>query len=231
MDRKTDQVFQNQSEGLRGLVRALGDPEQTISFRQQRLDAAEDRQMRVMTSYLSALFGHIASLADRLPTPAAQIADVQNRAGQIMLRLDRAHDQMATRLAESLQRQGDKLPDPQAVLSKKQHQIDMIDNRMAGRQEQMFERITTRLDQLSRLLDASSYQKVLARGFALVSDAGDGRILKTAEEAKTASHLMLAFADGKIAAKTDNGKAKDKNKNKNTGDDKSTDASQQGKLL
>jgi hypothetical protein len=42
---------------------------------------------------------------------------------------------------------------------------------------------------------------------------------------------MLAFADGKIAAKTDNGKAKDKNKNKNTGDDKSTDASQQGKLL
>ncbi|MBT6257440.1 MAG: exodeoxyribonuclease VII large subunit [Alphaproteobacteria bacterium] len=235
MDRKTDQIFQNQGEGLRGLVRALGDPEQTISFRQQRLDAAEDRQMRVMTSYLSALFGHIASLADRLPTPAAQIADVQNRAGQIMLRLDRAHDQMAARLAESLRRQGDKLPDPQAVLSRKQHQIDMIDNRMAGRQEQMFERITTRLDQLSRLLDASSYQKVLARGFALVSDAGDGRILKTAEEAKTASDLTLAFADGSIAAKTDNGKAMDKarakDNNKKTGNDKNTDPSQQGKLL
>jgi exodeoxyribonuclease VII large subunit len=154
-----------------------------------------------------------------------------------MLRLDRAHDQMATRLAESLRRQGDKLPDPQAVLSRKQHQIDMIDNRMAGRQEQMFERITTRLDQLSRLLDASSYQKVLARGFALVSDAGDGRILKTAEETKTASDLTLAFADGNIAAKTDNGKAKAKAKdmakdnNKKTADDKNTDPSQQGKLL
>jgi hypothetical protein len=74
-----------------------------------------------------------------------------------------------------------------------------------------------------------------------VSDAGDGRILKTAEEAKTASNLMLAFADGKIAAKTDNGKAKAKAKakakdmakdnNKKTADDKNTDPSQQGKLL
>jgi hypothetical protein len=44
---------------------------------------------------------------------------------------------------------------------------------------------------------------------------------------------MLAFADGKIAAKTDNGKAKDKAKdnNKKTADDKNTNLSQQGKLL
>jgi len=72
---------------------------------------------------------------------------------------------------------------------------------------------------------------VLARGFALVSDAGDGRILKTAEEAKTASDLTLAFADGSIAAKTDNGKAMAKDNNKKTGNDKNTDPSQQGKLL
>jgi hypothetical protein len=46
---------------------------------------------------------------------------------------------------------------------------------------------------------------------------------------------MLAFADGKIAAKTDNGKAKAKDmakdNNKKTADDKNTDPSQQGKLL
>ncbi len=118
------------------------------------------------------------------------------------------HDHMTTRLAESMRRIGDRLTDPQAVLSQKQHQIDMIDNRMKGRQEQIFERVTSCLDQLGRLLDASSYQKVLGRGFALVSDAGDGHILKTAEEARMVRDVNLTFADGKITAQlgSDGGK-------------------------
>ena len=199
MDRKTDQVFQNHSDGLRGLARAMGDPDQTISFRQQRLDSADDRQMRVVTSYLSRLLGYIGSLADRLPTPAAQIADVQNRAGQIMLRLDRAHDQMISRRADWLRQAAELLPDPQAILSQKQHQMSMLDSRISQHPEQIFERVATRLDQLGRLLDASSYQKVLARGFALVSDAGDGRILKTAQETASVSDLILTFTDDNVS--------------------------------
>ncbi|MGB2097119.1 MAG: exodeoxyribonuclease VII large subunit [Candidatus Puniceispirillales bacterium] len=235
MDRKTDQIFQNQDDGLRGLGRALGDPEQMISFRQQRLDSAEDRQMRVITAYLSTLFTHIVALAERLPTPAAQIADVQHRAGQIMLRLDRAHDHMTTRLADSMRRIGDRLTDPQTVLSQKQHQIDMIDNRMKGRHEHIFERARSRLDQLGRLLDASSYQKVLGRGFALVSDAGDGRILKTAEEARLVKEVNLTFADGKITAQLgSDGDKQNPVKHKPSAShakDQNKDNNKQGKLL
>lgn len=233
MDRKIDQVFQKQSDGLRGLLRAMSDPEQTISFRQQRLDGAEDRQMRVITSFISMLSGHISSLADRLPTPAAQIADIQSRTGQIMLRLDRAHDQMTDRLIDGLRRIGDQLPDPQAVLSYKQHQTAMIDNRLTSRQEQIFERINAKLDQLGRLLDASSYQKVLARGFALVSDAVDGQILKTAKETKSSNKVMLSFADGKILASVNDKNPQDVETKKASIASKgsSTNNEKQGKLL
>ena len=62
------------------------------------------------------------------------------------------------------------------------------------------ERLTARLDQVGRLLEASSYQKVLARGFALISDANDGRILKSAEDAANSSAVNLRFADGKLTA-------------------------------
>jgi exodeoxyribonuclease VII large subunit len=142
---------------------------------------------------------------------------------------------MIARLSESMRRIGDRLTDPQAVMSQKQHQIDMIDNRMKGRQEQIFERVTSRLDQLGRLLEASSYQKVLGRGFALVSDAGNGHILKTAEEARMVRDVNLTFADGKITAQLDSDGGKQnpiqRKPSKPHAKDQNKDNNKQGKLL
>lgn len=57
-----------------------------------------------------------------------------------------------------------------------------------------------RLAQSVKLLAALSYRGVLARGFALVTDA-DGHILRAAAEAASGQPVTLTFADGSRAAR------------------------------
>ena len=58
------------------------------------------------------------------------------------------------------------------------------------------------LDQAGRLLDAHSFQRVLERGFALVTTA-DGTPVKRAGDAAEGADVQLRFADGERAARLD----------------------------
>ena len=60
----------------------------------------------------------------------------------------------------------------------------------------------TRLGSASARLDSVSYQKVLQRGFALVSDA-DGHPLTRALDIRPGARLALQFADGTVSASAD----------------------------
>jgi exodeoxyribonuclease VII large subunit len=212
LDRKTDQMNSQASERLNALERALGDPRETIAYRQQRLDASDADHMRVIDGHLNTLAIRVQGFADRLPTPAGQISDARDRAGQIMLRLDQAQNEL---LSKRLQRLGmitEGMTAPTGMMDQKQHHLALLEGRVMRRGEQIIERLTAKVDQVSRLLEASSYQKVLARGFALISDAGDGRILKSAKDAATSTEVNLRFADGKLAAQitgTDKGPVPD----------------------
>ncbi|MEL6687750.1 MAG: exodeoxyribonuclease VII large subunit, partial [Pseudomonadota bacterium] len=64
-----------------------------------------------------------------------------------------------------------------------------------------------RLDKAGSLLDAFSYQGVLARGYALVTDA-DGAVVRSSKAPKTGDGVTLTFADGKRAAVIDGGTTK-----------------------
>ncbi len=200
LDRKTDQITSQQSERLNALERTLGDPREAIAYRQQRLDASDADHMRVIDGHLNSLGIKIQRLADRLPTPAGQIADARDRAGQIMLRLDQAQDRLLSQQVQRLGTVTEGMTAPTGMMEQKHHHLALLEGRVLRRGEQIMERLTARLDQVGRLLEASSYQKVLARGFALISDANDGRILKSAEDAANSSAVNLRFADGKLTA-------------------------------
>ena len=58
------------------------------------------------------------------------------------------------------------------------------------------------LDQAGRLLDANSFQRVLERGFALVT-TNDGTAVKRAAEAPPGAIVQVRFADGDRAARLD----------------------------
>ena len=200
LDRKTDQINSQQTERLNALERALGDPKDAIAFRQQRLDASDADHMRVIDGHLNGLATRIQGLADRLPTPAGQIADARDRAGQIMLRLDQAADRLLSHQVQRLGMVTEGMTAPTGMLEQKQHHLTLFEGRVVRRGEQILERLTAKLDQVGRLLEASSYQKVLARGFALISDANDGQILKSAKDAASSNMVNLRFADGRVEA-------------------------------
>jgi len=59
-----------------------------------------------------------------------------------------------------------------------------------------------RLDNISKLLDANSFERVLDRGFALVTDAA-GAPIKRAAAASDQANVMIRFADGTRGAVLD----------------------------
>lgn len=66
-----------------------------------------------------------------------------------------------------------------------------------------------RLDRAASLLDAYSYQGVLKRGYALVTDA-DGGVIRSAKTPAPGQAVTLRFADGKRAAVIDGATARKK---------------------
>lgn len=70
-----------------------------------------------------------------------------------------------------------------------------------------------RLDKAGSLLEAFSYQGVLARGYALVTDA-DGAVVRSAKTPKAGDAVSLSFLDGKRAAVIDGGTTKKKSTRK-----------------
>ncbi|WP_407660685.1 exodeoxyribonuclease VII large subunit [Kaistia defluvii] len=68
-----------------------------------------------------------------------------------------------------------------------------------------------RLDRAWRLAETLSYRSVLARGFALVTDA-EGRTVRTASKVTSGDALTIEFQDGKIAAIAAGGAAEPRSK-------------------
>jgi exodeoxyribonuclease VII large subunit len=63
-----------------------------------------------------------------------------------------------------------------------------------------------RLDGLAARLDSVSYERVLARGYVLVSDAAAGHPLTTAKAVLPGADLRLRFSDGEVRATAAGGK-------------------------
>ncbi len=84
---------------------------------------------------------------------------------------------------------------------------------LARRQDQAvsrrLDRLRGQLTQADRLLATLSHKAVLARGFALVTDA-DGAVIKLAAEVAPGAALSLEFADGTADAIATSGTARPK---------------------
>jgi exodeoxyribonuclease VII large subunit len=79
---------------------------------------------------------------------------------------------------------------------------ERLDSLMIRRQE----RAEETLSQASRLLAANSYERVLERGFALVTD-DKGQAIKRSDEAAVGAMVEIKFADKKRSAQLDPGTA------------------------
>ncbi len=145
--------------------------------------------------------------AARLPIPARLLESSQSR-------LQRTTERLGAAAMRQTERQRNQLARVTLSAQPIRRDIDAKSDRLAritaslGRAgRSALEADRARLDRASSLLDALSYQGVLARGYAMVTDA-DGAVVRSAEQAMPGQPVTLTFADGKRAAVIDGATAK-----------------------
>jgi exodeoxyribonuclease VII large subunit len=179
LGRALQRLSQESRLRLEALSRGLPRPGQIIAEKLQTLDGWLDRLVNARIGYFERRW---QALALALPTPRQQIAARRNDLAQTSERLRVA-------IARALKDKSQRLA------------LARLDR---GRLIETMARLGERLTGLGQLLDSLSYQKILARGFALVRDSRGRPVLAAAAVAPGAG-LSIQFADGVVSATADAG--------------------------
>jgi exodeoxyribonuclease VII large subunit len=175
--RAAQRLIAEQRMRLDGLGRGLIHPARLLEDMAQRLDGWTERLAQSVRGFFSARKEQVTRESVRLVTPQQLI--------------HRKHLQL-TEAASALRQ------NMQQKVTAKQHQFagasallrrEALDN--------LLQRGRLRLESLAGLLDSYSYERVLARGFALVQDAA-GHAVQSAAAVTAGAALRLQFADGQV---------------------------------
>jgi exodeoxyribonuclease VII large subunit len=162
----------------------------------------------------------LAAASARLPDLPAILGQARLRLDDRALRLELALPNLLAARQAALARAERHIPDPHALIAARRGAVDVAGLRLLGAlrasvarhrdaASRVLPRLTTagieqrlraqrgRLDVLGAQLEGASYQRVLARGFALVRDA-NGHPVTQAAAVGPAARLTLRFADGDV---------------------------------
>jgi exodeoxyribonuclease VII large subunit len=95
-----------------------------------------------------------------------------------------------------------KLTPPKVLINNLDSKIHLLDTRFNNYLENVITSKGTKLNSLSQLLEASSFNRVLDRGFVLVMD-NDGKAIKLSSEVAKNSNVKIRFVDETRSAKID----------------------------
>ena len=110
----------------------------------------------------------------------------------------RAVDAMARRLTRAqstLSAVADRMTGPGEELTRAGSKLDLASSRLESKFDQIIIHHQNRFDQASRLLEAGSFQRILEKGFALVTGP-DGQVMKTADQYQDGAVVRLQLAQG-----------------------------------
>ncbi len=159
-----------------------------------RLTAAALRRVEAGQRELRAASRSMPRADDLFAMPRRMFDELANRIGLALLANARAHRTQFARAAGRLSLAGlDRLT------ARARERLSTLAGRSTTAAHRRVERARTRLSAGDRLLEAVSYRSVLARGFALVSDA-EGIPVRSATMAPTGTVLDVEFQDGHVSA-------------------------------
>ncbi len=167
---------------LEALDRGLPRPGQVIAERAQIVDGWLDRLVNARIGYFLRRWRDVEIT---IPKPQQLITARRAELGQIRERLKSA---IAVALKDKSQRLA----------------LARLDGE---RLRQMLARLAERLERIGQLLDSLSYQKILARGFALVRDKAGNPVLAAAAVQPGAA-LTIQFSDGAVPVTAESGGAR-----------------------
>ena len=166
-----------------------------LTDKQARLERAASRQIEAAQQNLRGLQRGLLHPRELI---ARHQQSVDIAASSLYNGLLRRMEGASVRLATIAQRLGS----PSQRLAEVSERLLVSGNQLDSFMTRQMESSTQRLNQASRLLDANSYQRVLERGFALVTDT-DGQAIKRSAEAAEAAEIIVQFVDDRRHAVLD----------------------------
>ena len=198
--RNLSQRVESSGQHLRNLGRALGDPEMLVAQKTQSLDLQVSALDRQLDNHLARSSEKLRQWADRLPLPSEQLARASSRLALLESRVSEAIGQRFTNTQKKISHLSDRLMEPTQLLTKGESKLQLLNQRFDTLLENKLHSSKTRFEQASRLLEASSFQRVLDRGFALVTGP-DGHVMRSAKDYKDGDLIHIKLADGSRDAK------------------------------
>ncbi|MGU9962393.1 MAG: exodeoxyribonuclease VII large subunit [Candidatus Puniceispirillales bacterium WSBS_2018_MAG_OTU23] len=164
-----------------------------------RLNDLETRLSRNLTQRMEASGQHLRNLHRALADPDMAMSSKHQQLDITAEALSRHLDNIIRRGVENLRQYDTCLPTPIEQITALQTQVAMLSQRMCHWIDAKTSFIESRLEQASRLLEASSFQKVLSRGFALVTGA-DGQVMRQAEQYGDGEDILIRLSHGQRKA-------------------------------
>ena len=169
---------------------------------QARLSETDARLRRAVSNRLMSAEQAVKAAERGLLHPEDHIGRLSQTVDLAATRMDtsiyRRMDKLQLRLAAI----ADRLVSPEQQVTAISQSVNLLDRRLQHSLTAYIERLSNRLVQTERLLEANSYQRVLDRGFALVTDAA-GTAVKTSKSAPEQARVIIRFADDERAAQLD----------------------------
>jgi exodeoxyribonuclease VII large subunit len=143
----------------------------------------------------------LRSASGRLPKPDALLASGRQRLDLAGQRFGGSLSRMLARKRARFDQTGGGLRPAtlRREIATRQSEVQRLTARLNPAVTRRLSRATDVLRQQARVLESVSYERVLARGFALVTGA-DGKLTRSAASIAEGDSLRLRFTDGEVAA-------------------------------
>lgn len=187
-------------QALRAAARALPSPDQLLALPRRRFDEASSRLERALVAGTEAKRLRLRGLRLSPALLERRVRDARRRFDRDAARV--SPEALSRRLdlhrqsLQALMRHGDSGFGRRLERLEQKFQRARLRLRIEPIAERLRNR-RSRLDQAERLLKSVSYQSILERGFALVTDPA-GEIVRRAARVSGGDELMVRFVDGQV---------------------------------
>ena len=182
-----------------------GAAEKSVPVREELRARISELDLRLKTSFFNKMNNNkdrLNSLIRLLGKPD-QIFDTKNQKLDFVFKdIENLFKTIFTQQKNKIMQYTQKLTPPKVLINNLDSKIHLLDTRFNNYLENVITSKGTKLNSLSQLLEASSFNRVLDRGFALVMD-NDGKAIKLSSEVAKNSNVKIKFADETRSAKID----------------------------
>ncbi|MBL82091.1 MAG: exodeoxyribonuclease VII large subunit, partial [Rhodospirillaceae bacterium] len=167
-----------------------------------QLSETEARLRRAVLTRLTSAQQAVRAAERGLLHPEDLVGRLSQSVDLAITRIDTALYRRLDGLQLRLATLSDRLFSPERRVGAIEQTVSILDRRLEHSLSAILERADNRLNHMGRLLAANSYQQVLDRGFALVTDQG-GKPVKTSKAAPRRTTVKIRFSDAERSAQLD----------------------------